>query len=94
MLLVAAGSLPAGLAVVEHRLRIAVERGVPVGDRPSEAELRVLRLLASPLSTREIAGQLYLSIHTVKTHSKALHQKLGTSSRAETVARARERGLL
>jgi len=89
-----AGSLPAGLAVVEHRLRIAVERGVPVGDRPSEAELRVLRLLASPLSTREIAGQLYLSIHTVKTHSKALHQKLGTSSRAETVARARERGLL
>ena len=89
-----AGSLPARLEVVERRLRVRVERAIPLGDRPSEAEIRVLRLLASPLSTREIADQLYLSINTVKTHIKALHQKLGTSTREATVARAHELGLL
>ena len=89
-----AGSLPTRLRVVEHRLRIGTERAISPGDRPSEAEIRVLRLLATSLSTREIAGQLFLSINTVKTHAKALHQKLGTSSRAQTVARARELGLL
>ncbi len=89
-----AGGLPARLAAVEHRLRIGSERAVSPGDRPSEAEARVLRLLATSLSLREIAGQLFLSINTVKTHTKALHQKLGTSSRDETVARARELGLL
>ncbi len=89
-----AGSLPGRLAVVENRLRMGNERSISPGDRPSEAEVRVLRLLATSLSIREIAGQLYLSMNTVKTHTKALHQKLGTSSRAETVERARELGLL
>ena len=87
-----AGSLPASLGVVEHRLRIGTERTISPGDRPSEAEIRVLRLLATSLSIRDIAGQLFLSVNTVKSHVKALYQKLGTSSRAETVARARELG--
>ncbi len=89
-----AGSLPARLEIAERRLRTRVERAIPVGDRPSEAEMRVLRLLASPLSMHQIADQLYLSINTVKTHVKALHQKLGTSTREATVARARELALL
>ncbi len=89
-----AGSLPVRLGAVERSLHLRVERAIPIGDRPSEAEMRVLRLLASPLSNREIAGQLHLSVDTVKTHIKALHQKLGTSSRETTVARARELGLL
>ena len=89
-----AGSLPSRLEVVERRLRTRIERAIPVGDRPSDAEMRVLRLLASPLSMHQIADQLYLSINTVKTHVKALHQKLGTSTRDATVARARELGLL
>jgi LuxR family maltose regulon positive regulatory protein len=79
---------------VERRLRTGVERAIPLGDRPSDAEMRVLRLLATPLSMHQIADQLYLSINTVKTHVKALHQKLGTSTRDATVARARELGLL
>ena len=73
---------------------MGVERAIPQGDVPSEAETRVLRLMSSPLSAREIAGELYISINTVKTHTKSLHMKLGTSSREETVARARELGLL
>ena len=89
-----AGALPTRLAEVEKRLRIAASRSLPDSDVPSEAEVRVLRLLATSLSQRQIAGELYISLNTVKTHTKALYQKLGTSSREETVSRARELGLL
>jgi LuxR family maltose regulon positive regulatory protein len=60
----------------------------------SERELAVLRLLASKLSQREIAGELYVSFNTVKTHTRAIFRKLGVVSRAEAVKRARELGLL
>ena len=66
--------------------------------RPSEAltrsEARVLRYLPTNLSTREIAGELYLSTNTVKTHQRHLYQKLGASSRTEAVEQARALGLL
>jgi len=89
-----AGALPSHLAEIERRLRVVGTHAYLDGDTPSVAEIRVLRLLASPLSAREIAAELYISINTVKTHSKALHQKLGTSSRGETVERAKQLGLL
>ena len=92
--ILSSGALPTRLAAVEKQLRIGATRNLPASDVPSEAEIRVLRLLASPLSAREIAGDLYISLNTVKTHTKALYQKLGTSSREETVSRARELGLL
>ena len=60
----------------------------------SERELAVLRLLESKLSQREIAGELYVSFNTVKTHTRTIFRKLGAASRAEAVARARELGLL
>jgi LuxR family maltose regulon positive regulatory protein len=60
----------------------------------SERELAVLRLLASKLSQREIAAELYVSFNTVKTHTRAIFRKLGVASRAEAVDRARELGLL
>jgi LuxR family maltose regulon positive regulatory protein len=60
----------------------------------SERELEVLRLLPSQLSQREIAAQLYVSFNTVRTHTRVIFQKLGVTSRAEAVARARELGLL
>ncbi len=60
----------------------------------SEAELRVLRLFPNDLSYREIAGHLYLSLNTVRTHSKRIRRKLGVSTRGEAVSRARERGLI
>jgi LuxR family transcriptional regulator, maltose regulon positive regulatory protein len=71
----------------------------PAGPRPvleplSESELRVLRYLPTNLTGPEIAGELYVSRNTVKTHMRHLYAKLGTNRRAETVARARGLGLL
>jgi LuxR family transcriptional regulator, maltose regulon positive regulatory protein len=61
---------------------------------PSPAELEVLRLLATDLTAREIAAQLYLSANTVRSHTRALYRKLGVSTRADAVARAAKLGLL
>ena len=60
----------------------------------SGSELRVLRYLPTNLTGPEIAGELYVSANTVKTHLRTLYAKLGTHRRAETVARARDLGLL
>ena len=62
-------------------------QGAPV-EPPSEAELLVLRLLQTALSQREIGASLYLSVNTVKTHTRELYRKLGVRSRDDAVARA------
>ena len=71
----------------------------PTGPRPlveplSDSELRVLRYLPTNLTGPEIAGELYVSFNTVKTHVRNLYAKLGAHRRAEAVARARELGLV
>jgi LuxR family transcriptional regulator, maltose regulon positive regulatory protein len=71
----------------------------PAGPQPtleplSDSELRVLRYLPTNLTGPEIAGELYVSVNTVKFHMRSLYAKLGTHHRAETVARARDLGLL
>jgi LuxR family transcriptional regulator, maltose regulon positive regulatory protein len=58
------------------------------------AEARLLPLLASYLSFREIADRLEISRNTVKTQAIAVYRKLDVSSRSEAVARARELGLV
>jgi LuxR family maltose regulon positive regulatory protein len=58
------------------------------------AELRILRMLPTHLSFREMGSQLYVSPNTVKTQAQAVYRKLDASSRSEAVARARELGLL
>jgi LuxR family maltose regulon positive regulatory protein len=60
----------------------------------SDSEIRVLRYLPTSLSAPQIAGELYLSHNTVRTHMRHLYAKLGTHRRADTVARARALGLL
>jgi LuxR family maltose regulon positive regulatory protein len=57
------------------------------------AELRLLPLLSTHLSYREIGERLYVSSHTVKTQAYSAYQKLGASSRSEAVARAHDLGL-
>jgi len=63
-------------------------------DELSERELAVLRLLASRLSLREIGNELYVSLNTIKTHTRNVYTKLRVSSRQQAVVRARELGLL
>ena len=63
-------------------------------EEPSPAELAVLRGLAAGLSRREIGAELYISLNTVKTHTRELYRKLGATSHTEAVARAEALGLL
>ena len=60
----------------------------------SHAETRVLRYLPTKLSAPEIAGEMYLSVNTVKTHLRHLYDKLGAHRRHEAVEQARALGLL
>ncbi len=60
----------------------------------TESELSVLRFLPSRLTNAEIARECFVSVNTVKTHLKSVYAKLGVSSRAQTVERARLLGLL
>src|SRR4029453_17869460 len=60
----------------------------------TERELEVLQLLASQLSLPEIASALFVSINTLKTHTRAIYQKLGVSARHSAIEQARLRNLL
>jgi LuxR family maltose regulon positive regulatory protein len=57
------------------------------------AELRLLPLLPTHLSFREIGDRLFVSRHTVKSQAISIYRKLGASSRSEAIDRMREFGL-
>jgi DNA-binding CsgD family transcriptional regulator len=86
------------------RLTRAKPAVIPPDFRPDEAVLErlgiskreheVLELIAEGHSNREIASRLFLSPHTVKTHSSNLFDKLGARRRTQAVQRAKELGLL
>jgi NarL family two-component system response regulator LiaR len=57
-------------------------------------ELEVLALIARGMSNREIAGKLYVSENTVKTHSSRVFDKLGAKRRTQAVQLGKEFGLL
>ncbi len=57
------------------------------------AELRLLPLLPTHLTFREIGERLYLSRHTVKTQVISIYRKLGVSSRSEAIDRMHELGV-
>ena len=65
-------------------------------DRPrlSEREQEVLELLAEGLGTGAIAGRLYMSESTAKTHIARIYQKLGATNRAQALVTAMRLGLL
>jgi LuxR family maltose regulon positive regulatory protein len=66
-------------------------RSQSAGSELSGAERRILRLLVTNLTLREIGDELCLSLNTVKTHTHSIYKKLGASSRAEAVDAARGR---
>ncbi len=56
----------------------------------SARELEVLRLMAAGVQTREVARRLGISYMTVRSHSRSISSKLGTSSMLNAVVMARE----
>jgi LuxR family maltose regulon positive regulatory protein len=75
----------------ELQSRLAKIKAVAVGASSlTAAELRLLPLLSTHLSFREIGDRLYLSTNTVKTQAYSVYKKLGVSSRSDAVKRTRE----
>jgi LuxR family maltose regulon positive regulatory protein len=68
--------------------------GVPGASALTAAELRLLPLLSTHLSFPQIAEEMSLSRHTIKSQVMSIYRKLGTPSRSQAVARSRELGLL
>ena len=60
----------------------------------SDRELEVLRLLATELTGPEIARHLFVSVNTLRTHTKHIFTKLDVNTRQAAVRRATELGLL
>ncbi|WP_321848974.1 LuxR C-terminal-related transcriptional regulator [Pseudomonas paraveronii] len=72
-------------------------QALPTGtaDNPlSQRELEVLQLIALGNSNLEIANRLFISLHTVKTHARRIHSKLGVERRTQAVAKAKTLGLM
>lgn len=84
---VAGGSL-----VIDDRVVGAVMQ--PASTSITDQERELLRLVAAGATNREIGAELHLSPHTIKEHLAKLMRRLGTHTRAETVAAALQEGLL
>jgi LuxR family maltose regulon positive regulatory protein len=60
----------------------------------SEREIEVLKLIAQGFTNKEIASRLYVSLNTIKVHTRNINSKLGTHNRTESTAKARLLGIL
>jgi LuxR family maltose regulon positive regulatory protein len=81
---------------LDQRVRTVIHTDLGAGAAMgvTAAELRVLEMLPTHHSLGAIGAELYVSRNTVKSHTIAIYRKLGVSSRAAAVERARELGLL
>ncbi len=77
-----------------HMIAAAPRATQTIVEQLTERETAVLRFLPTTLSQREIAGELFVSANTVKTHCSAIYRKLAVSDRKAAVQRARDLGLL
>jgi LuxR family maltose regulon positive regulatory protein len=98
----------ADISRVRPRLGVLVQRSAELDQRThtlagpagrwacslTPAESRLLPLLATHLSFREIGERLYVSRNTVKTQAISVYRKFGVSSRSEAIARALDLGLI
>jgi two-component system, NarL family, nitrate/nitrite response regulator NarL len=84
--------VPAELAAAHAgEIRMRAKDSGPV---LSERERQVLQAFARGLSVPQVAGELFIGVSTVKTHTQRLYEKLGVSDRAAAVAEGMRRGLV
>lgn len=76
------------------RIQARVGRPPTLVDPLSNREMQVLRLLATNLTSTEMADELYVSVSTVRTHIKNIYSKLDVHRRYEAVERGKEIGLI
>lgn len=88
------GASSAGRVGTAERVGTAGRVATATPELLSERELEVLRLLATELSGPEIARQLYVSLNTMRTHTKHIFDKLEVNSRPAAVRRGHELNLL
>ncbi len=86
----------AGAAVLDANLLVALSPVSKLTQAPllSARETEVLSMVASGSSNAEIAGELYISVETVKSHVAHLLRKLEVSNRREASREARRLGLV
>jgi DNA-binding NarL/FixJ family response regulator len=88
-----------GKAVIHPTLTQAFIEEVNLVDRRPEMplsprEIEILQKVAYGATTKEVADQLGISFHTVKTHLERIFEKLGANDRAQAVAIAIRNGLV
>ena len=79
---------------VRARLSTVADQSLGWVSTLTAAELRLLPLLTTHLSFREIAERLFVSRNTVKTQAISVYRKLDASSRSEAIERATALGLV
>ncbi len=88
------GRLVDDAAVLRTQIRALEEPDGRWAQSLTSAELRLLPLLATHLSFREIGDRLFVSRNTVKTQAISVYRKFGVSSRSDAIERAAELGLI
>ncbi|MGX8910261.1 helix-turn-helix transcriptional regulator [Streptomyces netropsis] len=84
--------------LVDYMCRIKLIE-LPSLEEPANAQLtarqtQVLRAVATGMSHRDIANKLFLTEHTVRSHTRRLYKRLGISGRVQAVVMAHALGLL
>ena len=88
------GALADSIDEIDQQVRSRRDAGGVSSTSLSTAELRVLALLPTHLSFKQIGDRLFVSNNTVKSHAMSIYHKLGVRSRSQAVERADELGLL
>ena len=88
------GVLAEQVAALEDEIEAMPEAAGGGTSGLTRAELRLLPLLSTHLSFREIGERLFVSRNTIKTQAISVYRKLGVSSRSDAIARATELGLV
>lgn len=80
--------------VVQKNLNFNLNQAELDARKISKRELEVLELMAEGLSNQEIASRLFVSLHTIKTHTSNLFEKLEAKRRTQAVETAKKLQLI